>query len=75
MPAAVLAGDRLRPVHETKGSSPLRGLRVLSLPKTLEDERTESYLRIWRTLRRLHAAMPACDAARASASKEPAGVA
>ena len=56
-------------------SSPFSGVESTPLPTTLGDERRESYLRIWRTVRRLQAAMPTCQAARASASKEPAGIA
>ena len=57
------------------GSSPLSGVESTPLPTTLGDERRESYQRIWRAVRRLQAAMPTCQAARASASKEPAGIA
>ena len=75
MPAAVLAGDGFRAVHETREQSS-RGVECTTVAAPRQgDERRESYLRIWRTLRRLLAAMPTSDIARASESKEPARVA
>jgi hypothetical protein len=60
------------------GSSPFSGVRVLQCPTTRARNvgvNTGQYLRIWRTLQRLQAAVQPCDAVWASASKEPAGVA
>ena len=57
------------------GSSPFSRVESTPLPPTRAKDVGGQYLRIWRTLRRLQAAMQPCDTIRASASKEPAGVA
>ena len=75
MPAFVLAGDRLsrRPCGYGRVLSP--GSRVLHCPRQQERHGRGYTCDIWRTLRQLQAALWPCNAARASAPKEPAGVA